>query len=224
MSIAIPVLIGSLLVGFGFVVGGPAMQSIVPNLIRDGELSTAMALNSMPMTIGRIVGPATGAYLAAHLGSASGFAVSAALHLVFAIFLLVVNFPSPPPNARAGTDYRVRTAIRYVWRDRPLLLALVAVATVGIASDPSITLTPSMADALGGGARLVGLLSAGFGIGAAVGMAVLAMMRGPDGLCAGVIDRVGGAWRGMRGARRSGPCPWWPWRDSCWRGLVSAGR
>ena len=67
-----PSLLGSLLVGFGFVVGGPAMQSIVPNLIRQGELSTAMALNSMPMTVGRILGPASGAYLAAHLGSAAG--------------------------------------------------------------------------------------------------------------------------------------------------------
>ena len=113
--------LGSLLVGFGFVVGGPAMQSIVPNLIREGELSTAMALNSIPMTIGRIVGPAAGAYLAAHLGSAAGFAVSAALHLVFAIFLVAVRFPSPPQR-HAGTDYRVRTAVKYVWRDRPLLL------------------------------------------------------------------------------------------------------
>jgi MFS family permease len=177
MAAAIPVLIGSLLVGFGFVVGGPAMQSIVPTLIRDGELSTAMALNSIPMTIGRIVGPAAGAYLAAHLGSAAGFAVSAGLHLVFAIFLIVLRFPSPPKR-RSGIDYRVRAAVKYVWRDRPLLLALVAVTTVGIASDPSITLAPSMADELGGGTRLVGMLSATFGIGAAVGMAVLALMRG----------------------------------------------
>ena len=177
MSAAIPVLLGSLLVGFGFVVGGPAMQSIVPNLIRDGELSTAMALNSIPMTIGRIVGPVSGAYLAAHVGSAAGFAVAAALHFVFVIVLVVVHFPSPPPRLN-GTDYRVRTAVKYVWRDRPLLLALLAVTTVGIASDPAITLTPSMADALGGGARLVGTLSAAFGIGAALGMAVLALMRG----------------------------------------------
>jgi MFS family permease len=177
MAAAIPVLIGSLLVGFGFVVGGPAMQSIVPTLIRDGELSTAMALNSIPMTIGRIVGPAAGAYLAAHLGSAAGFAVSTALHLVFAIFLIVVRFPSPPER-RSGIDYRVRAAVKYVWQDRPLLLALVAVTTVGIASDPSITLAPSMADELGGGTRLVGMLSTTFGIGAAVGMAVLALMQG----------------------------------------------
>ena len=177
MAAAIPVLIGTLLVGLGFVVGGPAMQSIVPNLIRDGELSTAMALNSMPMTVGRIVGPASGAYLAAHLGSASGFAVSAALHLVFTIFVVLVRFPSPPKR-RTGTDYRVRAAVRYVFGDRPLLLALIAVATVGIASDPSITLTPSMADELGGGTRLVGILSAAFGVGAAVGMVMLALMRG----------------------------------------------
>ncbi len=176
-SAAVPILLGTALVGFGFVVGGPAMQSIVPNLIRDGELSTAMALNSIPMTIGRIVGPATGAYLAAHFGPATGFAVSTALHLVFTIFLLVVRFPAPPKR-RSGADYRVRAALKYVWADRPLLLALLAVTTVGFASDPSITLTPSIADELGGGATLVGTLSAVFGIGAAVGMVALALMRG----------------------------------------------
>ena len=177
MSAALPVLVGTALVGLGFVVGGPAMQSIVPTLIRDGELSTAMALNSIPMTVGRIIGPAAGAYLAAHFGSATGFAVSAVLHLVFAVFLVVVHFPAPPQR-RTDADYRVRAAVKYVWRDRPLLLALIAVTTVGFASDPSITLTPSVADELGGGAKLVGTLSAVFGIGAAVGMAALALMGG----------------------------------------------
>ncbi|BBY28998.1 MFS transporter [Mycolicibacterium sediminis] len=177
LATAVPILTGSLLVGLGFVVGGPAMQSIVPNLIRDGELSTAMALNSIPMTIGRIVGPAAGAYIAAHLGAAAAFATAAGLHLIFALFLVAVRFPAPPER-RASTDYRVRTAVLYVWRDRPLLLALVAVATVGIASDPSITLAPSLADSLGGDSRLVGLLSAVFGVGAAVGMGTLALMRG----------------------------------------------
>jgi MFS family permease len=174
---AIPILLGTTLVGFGFVVGGPAMQSIVPNLIRDGELPTAMALNSIPMTVGRILGPAAGAYLAAHVGPAPAFAVSTALHLVFALFLLAVRFPAPPAR-QADTDYRVRVAVRYVLRDRPLLLALLAVTTVGIVSDPSITLAPSMADTLGGGASMVGTLSAVFGVGAAVGMGALALLRG----------------------------------------------
>src|SRR5688500_11798757 len=177
MAAAIPVLAGTLLVGFGFVVGGPAMQSIVPNLIRDGELSTAMALNSMPMTAGRIVGPASGAYLAAHPGSASGFAVSAALHLVFAIFLLVVTFPAPPER-HSGTDFRGRTAVRYAWRDRPPLPARGAVPTAGVASGPSSPSPPCMAGELGGASPSGGLLAASLGIGAAVGMTVLAIMSG----------------------------------------------
>lgn len=177
LSAGLPVLLGSTLVGFGFVVGGPAMQSIVPDLIRDGELSTAMALNSIPMTVGRILGPAAGAYLAAHFGAATGFAVSAGLHVVFAVFLIVVRLPTPRDRL-VDTDYRVRAALKYVWRDRPLLLALLAVATVGVAADPSITLAPSLADSLGGDTRLVGTLSAVFGVGAAVGMAALALMGG----------------------------------------------
>ncbi|WP_304108445.1 MFS transporter [Mycolicibacterium bacteremicum] len=174
---AVAVLLGSLLVGIGFVVGGPAMQSIVPDIIRPGELSTAMALNSIPMTVGRIVGPAAGAYLAAHFGAATGFAVSAGLHLIFALFIVAVRLPAPPPRA-ADADRRVRAALWHVWRDRPLLMALIAVTTVGVAADPSITLAPSLADALGGGTELVGLLSAVFGVGAAVGMGVLAILGG----------------------------------------------
>ena len=76
-----------------------------------------------------------------------------AIRNTLAIVLGVVSFPAPPKRL-ANADYRVRTALRYVWHDRPLLLALVAVTTVGIASDPSITLVPSMADALGGDALL----------------------------------------------------------------------
>ncbi|WP_396893551.1 MFS transporter [[Mycobacterium] wendilense] len=176
-SAAMPILLGTLLVGLGFVIGGPAMQSIVPSLIRPGELSTAMALNSLPMTAGRVAGPALGAYLAAHLGPSAAFTFSAALHLIFAIFLILVRFPAPPARI-PDADYRVRAALRYVWRDRPLLLGLIAVGAVGFAADPSITLTPAMADQLGGGAQLVGTLSAAFGIGAALSMLVLAVMRG----------------------------------------------
>ncbi|MFW0153449.1 MFS transporter [Mycobacterium sp. smrl_JER01] len=188
MGAAIPVLLGTTLVGFGFVVGGPAMQSIVPTLIRAGELPTAMALNSIPMTIGRIIGPAAGAALAAHTGPATAFAVSAVLHLVFAVFLLAVRFPAPPER-RSGTDYRVRVAVRYVLADRPLLLALLAVTTVGVVSDPSITLTPSMADELGGDASLVGALSAAFGVGAAIGMTALALLRGR--IASAVVSSIG---------------------------------
>jgi MFS family permease len=177
LGTTIVVLAGSSLVGIGFVVGGPAMQSIVPSLIRPGELPTAMALNSVPMTLGRMAGPIVGAYLTAEVSAAAAFLISAALSFVFVVFIAFATLPKPPTH-RAGTDYRVRTALRYVRKDRQLLLALLAVAAVGFASDPSITLAPSMAAELGGGTHLVGWLTAAFGGGAAIGLATLAIARG----------------------------------------------
>ena len=166
------VLLASLVVGLGFVVGGPAMQSIVPLLIRPGELSVAMALNTAPMTTARIVGPALGALVAAHLGADAAFAVAAASHLFFVVMILIVRFPEPKVHGE-GVDYSVRAALRYVRRDRPLMLLLLAVAAVGFGSEPSMTLAPAMAAELDGSARVVGELSAGFGVGAALGLIIV---------------------------------------------------
>jgi MFS family permease len=171
-AVTIAVLTGSLLVGFGFVVGGPAQQSIIPSLIRPGELTTAMALSSIPMTTARIVGPALGAYVAAHLGDASGFAVAAATHMVFVALLAGIRFPRGS-TTRPGVDYSVRAALRHVRHDRPLLLLLVSITAVGFATEPSTTLAPALSAELGGGTAMVGALSAAFGIGAAVGLLLI---------------------------------------------------
>lgn len=171
-ALAIPVLLASLLVGFGFVVGGPAMQSIIPSLIRPGELATAMALNTAPMTTARIAGPALGALVAANLGAPAAFGIAAATHLVFAVIILVLQFPEREVRA-VGFDYSVRTALRHVRRDRPLLLLLVAVTATGFGSEPSMTLAPAMAHELGGGTRLVGELSMAFGVGAGIGLIII---------------------------------------------------
>lgn len=169
------VMAGSLLAGIGMVIGGPAMQSIVPRLIRPGELPTAMALNTVPMTVGRMAGPAVGAILVTQFGHPAAFAVSGVLNIIFIVMLLGARFPAAPERS-AHHDYRVSAALRYVWQDHPLRLALAAVAVVGFASDPSITLAPSMAAHLGGGTHLVGALSAAFGIGAAAALALLASL------------------------------------------------
>lgn len=170
------IVMGSALVGIGFAVGGPTLQSIVPTLIRPGELATAMTLNSVPMTVGRVVGPAIGAFAAAHLGSAVGFAMAGALQIVLGLLIMLVRLPGPDAS-QSETDQRMRAAVRHVVRDRPMLLALVALTAVGFGSDPSITLAPSMAAELGGGTQLVGALSAACGVGASLGLAILALQR-----------------------------------------------
>ncbi|CAN5403629.1 MFS transporter [soil metagenome] len=204
LGAALPIIAASAVVGIGFVVGGPAMQSIVPSLLRPGELSIGMNLNTFPLTIARIGGPVLGAFMLAHLGPTAAFAASAGTHLAFIVMLLIVKFPRPKQHA-AGTDYRIRAALRYVWADRPLFLMLLGVTIVGFASDPSMTLAPSMAAELGGGATLVGYLTAAFGVGAALGLVLQALLsaRVTPGLTA-----AAGLWLMVLGTAGVAISPW----------------
>lgn len=171
----VPVFFASCIIGLGFVVGGPVMQSMIPRLIRPGELSKAMALNSSPMTIGRVVGPAVGALLTVHFGAVAAFSVAVFTQLAFLILLFFIRFP-PQPERLATTDYSVRAGVRHVWSDRTLLMLLAVTAALGFASEPSVTLAPPLADHVGGSARLVGELSAAFGVGALLGLVVLSTL------------------------------------------------
>lgn len=162
------VLVGSFVVGLGFVVGGPAQQSIIPLLIRPGELGRAMGLNSLPMTLSRVVGPAIGALIAARLGAAHAFTLAAITHLVFAVMLVLAALPRGIEHEDEA-DFSVRSALRQVRGDRALLLLLLVVTAAGFASEPSMTLVPTFADTLGGGTQLVGQLTGAFGLGAALG-------------------------------------------------------
>lgn len=175
---ALVVLAGSFVVGLGFVVGGPAQQSIIPLLIRPGELGTAMGLNSLPMTLARVVGPAGGALVVAELSATLAFSLAALGHAVFAVMIILAALPAGLEHEE-GADMSVRSALRHVGRDRTLLLLLLIVMAAGFASEPSMTLAPSFADVLGGGTALVGRLTGAFGLGAALGYIVYVRLSRP---------------------------------------------
>lgn len=171
-----PVLAATLVVGLGFVVGGPAQQSVIPLLVSREELPTAMTLNTAPMTISRVLGPAAGALVAARLGPAEAFAIAAGAHLGFTIILVCIRLPAGEPRS-ADADYSVRAAMGYVRRHPSLLVALGAVAAAGVGSEPTITLAPALVDDLGGDTALVGILASGFGAGSALGLVSLGAFR-----------------------------------------------
>lgn len=169
-----PVIAASLVVGLGLVVGGPAMQSVPPLLVARADLPTAMALNTAPMTVGRIAGPAGGAVLVTALGDAPALVVAAAGHGVFALAMAVVRVPrvevGPEPAGRGLT-----AGLQRIRADRPLALLLLAVAAVGFGSEPIMTLAPTIGERLGG-VTAVGALTSGFGCGAAAGIVLGAVL------------------------------------------------
>lgn len=177
-----PVIVASLIVGLGFVVGGPAMQSIVPSLIRPGEMAAAMALNSVPMTVARAAGPALGALVATRLGPAAAFTIAAACGTAYAVVVLCLRLPGVRIHGDDDTDFSIRASLRHLRGDRPLFLLLVGIAAVGVGADPSLTLAPPLAESLGGDTHLIGWLASAFGIGAGAGFVLFAPLHRRVGL------------------------------------------
>jgi MFS family permease len=166
----------SFVAGLGFALGGPALQALVPDLVSRAELPVAMALNTAPITISAIAGPSIGAVVSAQLGAPAAFGIAAAMHLVFATALLIVRLPKRRPEG-VDTDFSMRSALRYFQTDRTLLALLLGIAGVGFGAEPSVTLAPPLVAELDAPAEMVGVLTGGFGVGAAVGLILFSSMN-----------------------------------------------
>jgi MFS family permease len=173
-KVVVVVLSASLVVGLGFVLGGPAMQSIVPAMVRPGELTTAIALNTAPATTSRVTGPIIGALVYQSLGPALTFGIAAATHLGLLLVMALVSVPEPDARDDDDGDRSVRAGLRHVRSDRLLAIYLLIVAAAACGAEPSLTLAPTLSEQLGGSTQLVGALTATFGLGAVAGMLIAA--------------------------------------------------
>lgn len=162
-------------VGIGFAVGGPAMQSLLPALVREGEVGRAVALDNLTFSVGRAVGPATGGVLAATAGYAAAFGVATLAHLVFLV--VIARLPVRAAPRAEGATFSVRDGLRYLRRDPVVAVLLLGVTAVGVGADPPMTLGPAISDALGGGPELVGLIATAFGVGAILGFFTQALLH-----------------------------------------------
>lgn len=170
--------VSATLVGIGVVLTGPAGQAMIPLLIRPGEMSAAMALSSVPMASARAIGPAAGAFLALSLGSVTTLLMAAVSCIVHGVAVLALRVRRATEVGRTDADdLSVTASLRYVRSHAPLAALLLAVAAVGIASEPSVTLSPVIAADLDGGAALAGSLTSGFGIGACLGFLLFGLIR-----------------------------------------------
>ncbi|MGY2003541.1 MFS transporter [Blastococcus sp. SYSU DS1024] len=164
------VMVSALVVGIGFSVGGPAMHSLLPSLVRPGELPRAVALDNLTLSVGRAVGPAVGGVVAATAGYGIAFGLAAVGHVVF--LLAVFRLRTPGAATAPGPRLSVGAGIRYLRTDPVVGVLLLGITAVGIGADPAVTLGPALSDRLGGGPQLVGLLASAFGVGALLGFVV----------------------------------------------------
>jgi MFS family permease len=137
----------------------PARNALTPRLVRDDQLLPAIAVEDVIFTLARVAGPVMGGVLISVIGLGGAYAIDIATFgaSLFAIWLLP---PAPPaPDADRPSLQSILDGFRYV-RRRKVLLGIFLVDTNAMIFGMPRALYPALAEKLGGGASLLGLLYA----------------------------------------------------------------
>lgn len=102
-------------IGVGFAFNAPAWTSIVPQVVSDAELPSAVILSGLQLNLSGIVGPALGALLVPLAGANFVFALNAACFLLVVLVAWQWKQPTVPANRLPERFFKsFETVIHYV--------------------------------------------------------------------------------------------------------------
>nr|AEE65510.1 integral membrane protein [uncultured bacterium BAC AB649/1850] len=136
----------------------PALEAMVPRLVRPDEIPAVMALQSLGMQVAQLGGPALAGILIASIDLTWVYAIDLATFVVSLVCLTLVRSVPPPPDADRPSVRSVLTGLRYA-RRRPELLGTYLVDINAMFFGMPQALYPFLATQLGG-PRVLGLLYA----------------------------------------------------------------
>ncbi len=168
---------------FGIVRGffSPAYQSIIPQVVDKGDLSSANSLTELSYQLYCSVGPMLGASFVAFAGSAAAFAFDGLTFIVSAMCLAMLRLPvrlsaatatsaNLPQRGIRSAMSEMREGLRYVAGSTFLwvTIGLSALLTVGGAGSLVVDMPKLVHDVYGQGVWLLGAIHAAGGIGSLV--------------------------------------------------------
>jgi len=171
----------ALLMGLVLVVDTPTRLSFVSEMVDSDNVANAIGLNSVLITLARIVGPGLAGVLIAVVGLSLTFALNPILKMAVIVSLLRMRpaelHRQPPAGREPG---QVVAGLRYAWRDPGLRIPLLLVAILGTFSYNFTVLLPLFAvDVLHQGGGTYGAMTAVMGAGALLGALIAATRRRP---------------------------------------------
>jgi len=162
----------------GDAVEAPSWHALLPDLVREGELPAASALNGIEFNVARAVGPALGGALIAVSGVAASFAVNVVSFV--GVIIVVIRWKrigrprTTPPETLSGATV---AAVRYV-RNVPAIRALmVRSGVIMVFASAPFALLPALAYRSNGSAVAYGVLLGCFGVGAIGGAILMQRIR-----------------------------------------------
>ena len=157
----------------------PTRQSMVPRLVTDRELMSAIGLNSAAFNGATLLGPLIGGVLIIPFGVGGLMAINALSYLSIIVALQLMK---PQPVIEVGPRQSMLAAIseglQYIRRDPVLRWVVLLTATTALFTRPYIQLLPAEAQLLGVGALELSWLLAASGAGALVGALATASLGG----------------------------------------------
>jgi predicted MFS family arabinose efflux permease len=149
----------------------PARLALVPSLVPQADLATAVALNSVVFNLARFIGPACAGAVIVWSGIWAAFAANAVSYVPFlaALFYIRVNSDHVPAKARNMLT-ELREGIGYTVSHPAIAALLVLLIATGVGGRPLSELLPGIAaDLFHAGAGGLSLLASSMGGGAILG-------------------------------------------------------
>ena len=170
----------------------PSRQAIIAEIVDRERVMNAVSLNTMGMNTFRILAPAATGFLIKAFDFSSVYYISGALYGLAAIcmFLMPKTMQKYSEGANAFAD--IVDGVRYILREKTMLLVVVATLFVMICGIPFMHIMPMITeDILDVGEVGLGILLSVSGIGAIVGSLIMASLpnrkRGTIMLISGII-------------------------------------
>ncbi len=152
----------------------PARQSLVPMLVGDRQLISALSLTSMALNGSGVFGPSLGGVVIAIAGVKACFLLNAVSFIAVVIALLRMEFPPPQTGERDSVRADIREGLKLLTKHPHLLTLLGIVAVINFFGRPYIRLMPAVArEVLGVGPTGLGVLQAAPSVGTIVAVFII---------------------------------------------------
>ena len=166
----------------------PVRMSIVPNLVRDDQLHSAIALISVSFNLSRFIGPALAGIVIALSGVGAAFAINGVSYLAMVVAMLVIrsNLSRDAAKDRKHPWLELLEGLRYVRSHEAIRSLLVLAALGSVFGRGALEMLPVFADTVfNGGASALAVLTSAVGGGAIV--TGIALSRGAHWLSIKVV-------------------------------------
>ena len=173
----------------------PAVSATIPNIVEQGELQKANALNGMSIRIAGILGGALGGIILNLTGTWAGYLIDAISYAISALLILSMVIPKlsqiriqPTPLGFSGVWQDFRDGWTYIFSQH-WLFAIVIISTITMfVSLPVAQLLPTLADELKlTNPTLLGFLWSGMTLGMFLGAFLLNLIRQISNKTLGVL-------------------------------------